>query len=73
MNAGEALNLVIGEGLDGLDSGEETDIEEDPDFPLPDPFDSECTVSAEESDPDFEPESSRCTGTSNAKTKFNNT
>jgi len=34
MNAEEALNLVFGEGLDGLDSGEETDIEEDPDFPL---------------------------------------
>ena len=30
MNAEEALNLVFREGLDGLDSGEEVDIEEDP-------------------------------------------
>ena len=55
MNADEALNVVFGEGLDG-------------DFPLPDPFDSECSDSAEKSDPDFEPESSWCTGTSNEKT-----
>ena len=43
MNAEEALHLVFGEGLDGLDSGEETDIEEDPDFPLPEHSDSECS------------------------------
>ena len=41
MNAEEALDLVFGEGLDGLDSGEEIDIEEDPAFPLPEDSDSE--------------------------------
>ena len=43
MDVEEALHLVFGEGLDGLDSGEETDIEEDPDFPLPEHSDSECS------------------------------
>ena len=50
MNAEEALNLVFGEGLDGLDSGEEVDIEEDPEFPLPEHSDSEWSESESGSD-----------------------
>ena len=46
----EALHLVFGEGPDGLDSGEETDIEEDPDFPLPDHSDSECSEPGDDID-----------------------
>ena len=34
------LNLVFGEGFDGLDPEEEVDIEEDPEYPLPEYSDS---------------------------------
>lgn len=50
MNAEEALDLVFGEGLDGLDSGEEIDIEEDPAFPLPEDSDSEWSEPEDGSD-----------------------
>ena len=47
MNAEEALNLVFGKGLDGLDSGEEVDIKEDPKFPLPEYSGSEWSESSD--------------------------
>ena len=50
MNSEEALNLVFGEGLDGLDSGEEVDVEEDPEFPLPEYSDSVWSESEAGSD-----------------------
>lgn len=31
----EMLEMLLGEGLQEIDSGDESDIEEDPEFPLP--------------------------------------
>ena len=56
MNAEEALHLVFGEGLEGLDSGDESEIDEDPAFPLPDPSHSS---SDEETDPDWDLDEAR--------------
>ena len=56
MNAEEALHLVFGEGLEGLDSGDESEIDEDPAFPLPDPSHSS---SDEETDPDWDEDEAR--------------
>ena len=53
MNAEEALHLVFGEGLESLDSGDESEIDEDPDFPLPD------SSSDEETDPDWDLDEAR--------------
>ena len=53
MNAEEALHLVFGEGLESLDSRDECEIDEDPDFPLPD------SSSDEETDPDWDLDEAR--------------
>ena len=31
----ETLQMLLGEGLQDIDSGDESDIEEDPEFPFP--------------------------------------
>ena len=50
------MHLASGEGLEGLDSGDESEIDEDPAFPLPDPSHSS---SDEETDPDWDLDEAR--------------
>ena len=42
----ETLEMLLGEGLQEIDSGDESDIEEDPEFPFPHESDEESDNSS---------------------------